>query len=154
MTFLGSVNFVEGRTASKTTALVLQECLGCGKQDEGKAVSKFLATLKIKPDAFFADIDGDWSGRPFLGQHVFKVVQAAGYEGTEHDLWNTVTGDIAPYPVKISKAVRAKEAKARSKVSAALKAQGDAKKAARHAAIKTAWEAVTAPKAGRRKVKK
>ena len=112
MTMLGHVDFKEGRSASQTTALVLQRCLGTGKDDGTKAVNKFLEGIKIKPIAFFSDIDGDWQGRPFIGQHVFKVVQAAGYEGTEHDLWNTVTGDPAPYAVKSPKTDRIKKAKA------------------------------------------
>lgn len=136
MTFLGNVEFVEGRTASKTTALVLQKCL-----DKGEVVNEFLEAMNIKPDAFFRDIDGDWNGRPFIGQHVFKVVQAAGYEGTEHDLWNTVTGDPAPYPVKLPPAPRPKKTKAQPKDSANKIAKSVAKKATRHAAIKAAWAA-------------
>jgi len=132
MSYLGNVDFVEGRAASKTTALMLEGCL-----DEGESVNEFLETMKIKPDAFFKDIDGDWNGRPFIGEHVFKVVQAAGYEGTEHDLWNTVTGDPAPYPVKLPKVARPKK----PKESATMKAECVARKAARHTAIKAAWVA-------------
>jgi hypothetical protein len=106
MAFMGNLEFVEGRSASKTTTLLLQLCLGCGKKDEGKAIGVFLKGLRIQPDAFFRDIDGDWSGQPFIGEHVFKVVQAAGYAGTENDLWDAVTGNSAPYPVKMSKADR------------------------------------------------
>ena len=39
MTFLGNVDFVEGRAASKTTTLVLQKCLG-GKGDGRRASLK------------------------------------------------------------------------------------------------------------------
>lgn len=118
MAFLGSVEFVEGRSASKTTTLVLQRCLRCGKQDEGKAVDEFLKRMKINPDAFFRDIDGDWHGRPFIGEHVFKVVRAAGYEGTEHELWIAVTGDRAPYPVKKPKAADIRKAHNRMRKTA------------------------------------
>lgn len=138
MAFLGNVEFVEGRSASKTTAMVLQKCLGCSKQDEVKAIGDFLEGLKIRPDAFFRDIDGDWDGRPFIGAHVYKIVLAAGYEGTEHDLWQSVTGDPAPYAVKVPKAARPKKVKA-PKETAAQKAQGKVNKAARHRAIKEAW---------------
>ena len=112
MAFLGNLDFVEGRSTSKTTMLVLQLCLGCGKKDEGKAVGIFLQGMRITPDAFFKDIQDDWSSKPFLGEHVFKVAQAAGYEGNENDLWDSVTGNPAPYPVKISKADRLKKATA------------------------------------------
>jgi hypothetical protein len=112
MAFLGNLEFVEGRPASKTAKLVLQLCLGCGTKDEGKAVGAFLKGIRIVPDAFFKDIEDDWNSKPFIGEHVFKVVQSAGYEGTEHDLWDSVTGNPAPYPVKISKADRLKKATA------------------------------------------
>jgi len=100
MTFIGDVEFMDGRPHSKTTAVVLRKCLGCEKQDEGKEISEFLERLSIKPEAFFKDIDADWTGRPFIGHHVFKVVQAAGYGGTEDDLWLAVTGSTAPYAMK------------------------------------------------------
>ena len=129
MTFLGNVDCVEDRAASKTTTLVLQKCLG-GKGDGRRAINKFLEAMRIKPDAFFHDIDGDWLRQPFIGQHVFKVVQAAGYEGTEHDLWNTVTGDQAPYPVKMSKMAGPKKPKAPSKECPAIKVEGRAAKVA------------------------
>jgi hypothetical protein len=138
MTFLGDMDFVEGRSASKTTTLMLRRCLGCVKEDDGKSVGKFLDGLKIKAEAFFRDIDGDWGGRPFIGQHVFKVVQAAGYEGTENDLWATVTGSFAPYPVRKVKVVAPKKAKAQPKALAAAMA-GKPEKPARRAVVKTAW---------------
>ena len=100
MTFIGDVAFVEGRSLSKTTTLVLRKCLGCEKQDGEKGIDGFLKGLSIKPEAFFKDIDADWIGRPFIGQHVFKVVQAAGYRGTEDDLWLAVIGATAPYAIK------------------------------------------------------
>jgi hypothetical protein len=100
MTFIGEVDFVEGRSHSKTTTAVLRKCLGCAKQAGEKQIDGFLERLSIKPDAFFEDIDADWLARPFIGQHVFKVVQAAGYVGTEDDLWLAVTGSMAPYAVK------------------------------------------------------
>ena len=106
MAFLGNVNFVEGRTPSKTTSLLLQKCL----RGDGKVIENFLKSLNIKPDAFFNDINGDWQDKHFIGQHVFKVVRAAGHEGTEHDLWTTVTGDMAPYPVRVPKAGPPKKA--------------------------------------------
>jgi len=106
MAFLGNVNFVEGRAPSKTAALVLQECLG-----SVKVIETFLKSLQIKPDAFFNDIDGDWQDKHYIGQHVFKVVKAAGYAGTEHDLWTAVTGDPAPYPVKLPKVAPPSRAK-------------------------------------------
>jgi hypothetical protein len=133
MAFLGSLDFVEGRTVTKTMTLVLQRCLRCGSRDEGKAIDKFLKSMRIQSDAFFRDIEGDWSGRPFVGEHVFKVVQAAGYEGTEHDLWTTVTGYPAPYPVKMPKAPRAKKAAPDPDDERAKH------KAARHKTIKAAW---------------
>jgi hypothetical protein len=112
MAFLGNLAFVEGRPVGKTTRLVLQLCLGCGTRDEGKAIGVFLKGLRIQPDAFFKDIQDDWNSKPFIGEHVFKVIQSAGYEGTEHDLWDSATGNPAPYPVKISKADRLKRAAA------------------------------------------
>lgn len=104
MTFLGDVEFVEGRRPSQTAAVVLGQCLGCGKKNDGKEIEKFLLGMSIKPDAFFRDIDADWSGKPFIGQHVFKVAAAAGYEGTENELWLAVTGNVAPYAIKKVKA--------------------------------------------------
>lgn len=139
MGYLGSVDFVEGRSFSKTTSLVLQRCLGCSSADGRHAIGEFLGTLRIQPEAFFRDIDGDWNGRPFLGEHVYKVVKAAGYEGTEHDLWTAVTGFPAPYPIKAPKAVKAKAP--RAKKTAVVGGESKAKvKAARGKAIKAAWE--------------
>jgi hypothetical protein len=100
MTFIGDVEFVEGRSHSKTTTVVLRKCLRCENQAGEKKIDGFLEGLSIKPIAFFEDIDADWLARPFIGQHVFKVVQAAGYLGTEDDLWLAVTGSMAPYAVK------------------------------------------------------
>jgi len=100
MRFTGDLDFKEGRSPSQTTTILLQRCLGCARGDETKSMEEFLKGLFIKPVAFFTDINGDWVGRPFLGQHVFKVLQAAGYKGTEHDLWYSVTGRTAPYAVK------------------------------------------------------
>ena len=139
MAFIGNVEFVEGRPASKTTTLVLKRCLHCGK-DDGKVINEFLETLNIVPDAFFRDIDGDWDGRPFIGGHVFNIVQKAGYEGTEHDLWESVTGNLAPYPVKNAKKPAPKKTKIQleSKKISTDKAKV---KAARSAAIKEAWAA-------------
>jgi len=95
--------FLEGRSVSKTVTLVLESCLGGGDQDSGKAIAEFFARMKIHQEAFFRDISGDWDGRPFLGEHAFKIVRAAGYEGTEHDLWIAVTGFEAPYALKSPK---------------------------------------------------
>ena len=100
MTFIGDVEFMEGRSPSKTTTLVLQQCLKCRQQAGGKEVDGLFERLSIQPAAFFKEIDADWIGKPFIGQHVFKVVQAAGYGGTEDDLWLAVTGGAAPYVVK------------------------------------------------------
>ena len=100
MTFLGDVEFVEGRRPSQTTTVVLGQCLGCSKKNDGKEIEKFLLGMSIKPDAFFRDIDADWPGKPFIGQHAFKIVQTAGYEGTENDFWMAVTGQDAPYFIK------------------------------------------------------
>ena len=99
MTFLGDVKFVEDRAPSETTALVLRRCLDCGQQAAGAAIATFLEQRSIKPSAFFADIDGSWTDKPFIGQHVFKVVTAAGYGGTENDLWLAVTDQTAPYKI-------------------------------------------------------
>ena len=96
MTFIGDVEFVEGRSHSNTTTMVLRRCLGYENQAGEKEIDGFLKRLSIKPDAFFKDIDADWLARPFIGQHVFKVVQSAGYLGTEDDLWLAVTGSMAP----------------------------------------------------------
>jgi hypothetical protein len=100
MTFIGDVEFMEGRSPSKTTTMVLQQCLGCRKLAGETVVDGLFERLSIKPDAFFREIDADWIGKPFIGQHVFKVVQAAGYGGTEDDLWLAVTGGAAPYVIK------------------------------------------------------
>jgi hypothetical protein len=66
MTFIGDVEFVEGRSPSKTTTVVLRKCLGCEKQAGEKEIDGFLESLSIKPEAFFKDIDADWIGRPFM----------------------------------------------------------------------------------------
>ena len=100
MTFIGDVEFMEGRSPSKTTTVVLRKCLGCRKQAGEKEIDGLLERLSITPGAFFKEIDADWIGRPFIGQHVFKVVQAAGYRGTEDDLWVAVTGGMAPYAIE------------------------------------------------------
>jgi hypothetical protein len=100
MAFLGNVAFSEKRSPSQTAALVMQRCFKGRKQGGEVTVEKFLESLSIKPEAFFRDIDADWLQRPFIGQHVFKVVQAAGYAGTENDLWESVTGSDAPYPIR------------------------------------------------------
>jgi hypothetical protein len=100
MRFIGDLDFRAGRSPSQTTTILLQRCLGCAKGDEATGVERFLERLLITPLAFFMEINGDWAGRPFLGKHVFKVLQAAGYQGTEHDLWYSVTGRTAPYMVK------------------------------------------------------
>jgi hypothetical protein len=97
---IGDVEFVEGRSPRETTTAVLQNCLGSEKKAGQKQIDGFLKQLSIKPDAFFNDIDTDWLGRPFIGQHVFKVAQSAGYLGSEDDLWLAVTGSTAPYAVK------------------------------------------------------
>ena len=100
MRFTGDLDFKAGRSPSQTTTILLQRCLGYDRGDETEGIGEFLEGLRIKPVAFFTDINGDWVGRPFIGQHVFKVLQAAGYKGTEHDLWYSVTGRTAPYVVK------------------------------------------------------
>ena len=99
MTFIGDVKFVDGRSPSDAAALVLRRCLRCEKQEGSERIGTFLERLSISPRAFFADIDTRWMDRPFIGQHVFKVVRAAGYEGSENDLWLAVTGNAAPYRV-------------------------------------------------------
>jgi hypothetical protein len=104
MTFAGDLDFKQGRSPSQTTTILLERCLGCARGNETKGIGEFLEGLLIKPSAFFKDISGDWVMRPFLGRHVFKVLQAAGYEGTEHDLWYSVTGRTAPYKVTKPKA--------------------------------------------------
>lgn len=100
MTFLGDIEFVEGRSFSKTTHAVLRKCLGGDKQAGQKNIDEFLEGISIKPIAFFKDVEADWLERPFIGQHVFKVVRLAGYLGTEDDLWLAVTGGVAPYAIK------------------------------------------------------
>jgi hypothetical protein len=97
MAFTGNVAFQDGRSPSKTTAMVLGRCLGCGQKAAGAAIEAFLEKHDIKPSAFFTDIDGNWADKPYIGQHVFRVVQAAGYGGTENDLWLAVTDETAPY---------------------------------------------------------
>jgi hypothetical protein len=104
MKFNGDLDFKEGRSPSQTTTILLQRCLGCAKGVEMKGIGEFLEGLFIKPMAFFRDIDTDWLSKPFIGQHVFKVVQAAGYGGTENDLWVSVTEHPAPYAIKKSRA--------------------------------------------------
>jgi len=121
MTFIGDVAFVEGRSPSKTTTVVLRKCLKCEKQAGEKEIDGFLERLSIKPEAFFKDIDADWTDKPFIGQHVFKVVEAAGYGGTEDDLWLAVIGATAPYAVKGRGGQPKKPAVA--KVQAVLKAR-------------------------------
>ena len=110
MRFIGDLDFKAGRSPRQTTTILLQRCLGFARGDDTKGIGEFLEALFIKPIAFFADINGDWAGRPFLGQHVFKVLQAAGYQGTEHDLWYSVTGRTAPYVVRKAKPVSKKHA--------------------------------------------
>jgi len=100
MAFLGNVAFSAKRSPSQTVAIVMQRCFRRRKPGSETTVEKFLESLSIKPEAFFRDIDADWLWRPFIGQHVFKVVQAAGYAGTENDLWESVTGSGAPYPIR------------------------------------------------------
>jgi len=100
MTFIGDLDFKDGRTPSQTTTLVLGRCL----EAMGKDIDTFLQGMSINPLAFFSDINTDWLRRPFIGQHVFKVLQAAGYKGTENDIWYSVTGSTAPYAVKRPKA--------------------------------------------------
>ena len=96
MTFVGDLDFKDGRNPSQTTTIVLERCL----EASGNSIATFLEGLSIKPVAFFTDINADWLRRPFIGQHVFRVLQAAGYKGTETDLWYSVTGSAAPYAVK------------------------------------------------------
>jgi hypothetical protein len=100
MRFIGDLDFQEKRSPSQTTTALLQLCLGCAKGEETEGIKELFKGLLIKPEAFFAMINGNWAGRPFLGQYAFRVVQAAGYKGTEHDLWYSVTGRTAPYAVK------------------------------------------------------
>lgn len=107
MTFIGDVAFVEGRSPSKTTAIVLRRCL----KATGDDTDDFLRAMSVQPVTFFGELDDDWSRKPFIGQHVFKIVQAAGYGGTENDLWLAVTDQAAPY--KIAKPKR--EATGRAK---------------------------------------
>jgi hypothetical protein len=103
MRFAGDLGYKAGRSPSQTTAILLQRSLACAPGSEEKRIREFLEGLSITPSVFFADINGDWDGRPFLGRHAFKVLQAAGYQGTEHDLWYSVTGRTAPYFVKKTK---------------------------------------------------
>jgi hypothetical protein len=100
MAFLGHLDFKDERNPSQTTALVLQRCL----EGTGKDIETFLKGLLIDPSTFFSEINADWHRRPFIGQHVFRVLQVAGYKGTEHDIWELVTGTMAPYPIKRAKA--------------------------------------------------
>ena len=97
MAFTGDVEFLEGRSPSKTTTMVLRRCLACGQETADAAIEAFLEEHAIRPAAFFTDIDDSWADKPYIGQHVFKTVQAAGYGGTENDLWLAVTDHAAPY---------------------------------------------------------
>jgi hypothetical protein len=100
MGFLGEVDFKDGRSPSQTTTLILQRCLGCARQDPGNELEGFFKSLAITQKAFAKDIDADWDLQPFVGQHAFKIAQAAGYEGSENDFWLSTTGRDAPYPIK------------------------------------------------------
>lgn len=100
MTFIGEIEFKDGRSPGTTTASILRRCIGGEKQAAQEQVDDFLERLAIKPIAFFRDIDTDWHARPFIGQHVFKIARSAGYLGTEDDLWLSVTGGLAPYAFK------------------------------------------------------
>jgi hypothetical protein len=111
MAFTGEVEFVDGRAPSKTAAMVLRRCLGCGQEAAEAAIEAFLRKLSIKPSAFFADIDDSWADKPYLGQHVYKTVLAAGYGGTENDLWLAVTDHAAPYRTTKPKRETARKAK-------------------------------------------
>jgi hypothetical protein len=122
MTFIGDVALVQGRSPSETTTVVLRKCLGCDKQAAEREIDGFLESLSIKPAAFFKDIDADWIQRPFIGQHVFKVVQAAGYGGTEDDLWFAVVGARAPYAIK-GRGGQQKKKAAVTKLKTAIKAR-------------------------------
>ena len=129
MTFIGDVEFMEGRSPSKTTTVVLRKCLGCRKQAGEKEIDGLLERLSITPGAFFKEIDADWIGRPFIGQHVFKVVQAAGYAGTEDDLWLAVTGASAPYAIKAREGQQKKPVVTKLKTVREARAFTDAAKA-------------------------
>jgi hypothetical protein len=100
MGFLGEMEFKDGRPPSQTTSLILQRCLGCKRQDPGKELEEFFKSLSITQKAFAKDIDADWESQPFVGQHAFKIAQAAGYEGSENEFWLSTTGRDAPYPIK------------------------------------------------------
>jgi len=100
MAFLGNVAFSAKRSPSQTAAIVMQRCFKRRENGSATTIEKFLESMSIKPEAFFRDIDADWLQKPFIGQHVFKVVQAAGYAGTENNLWESVTGYEAPYPIR------------------------------------------------------
>jgi len=119
MAFLGNVPFSAKRSPSQTAAIVMQRCFKRGDHDSETTIEKFLESLSIMPEAFFRDIDTDWLQRPFIGQHVFKVVQAAGYAGTENDLWESVTGSDAPYPIRqpLKSSIRKARATAATKAS-------------------------------------
>lgn len=110
MTFIGDVEFVDGRSPSETTTVILLKCLRRKNNTGEKDLDRFFERLSIKPGAFFNEINTDWVAKPFIGQHVFKVVQAAGYEGTEADLWIAITGTTAPYGIKRHGAQRKKSA--------------------------------------------
>jgi len=49
MTFLGNLDFNEGRNPSQTTTIVLQRCLEAERMD----IETFLKGLSIDPQAFF-----------------------------------------------------------------------------------------------------
>jgi hypothetical protein len=100
MAFAGDMDFKEGRSPSQTTTLILQQCLGKSKKSKGNELEDFFEGLAISSRAFAKDIDADWITKPFIGQHAFKIVLAAGYEGTENDFWLAITGRDAPYFIK------------------------------------------------------
>jgi hypothetical protein len=100
MAFPGDLDFKEGRSPSQTMTLILQRCLGSSRKSEGNELDDFFAGLAISLRAFAKDIDTDWVTKPFVGQHAFKIGQAAGYQGTENDLWLAVIGRDAPYHIK------------------------------------------------------
>ena len=139
MTLISDLEFMEGRSPRETTTVVLQKCLGCERKAGQKQIDIFLERLSIKPEAFFNDIDTDWIGRPFIGQHVFKVAQSAGYLGSEDDLWLAVTGSTAPYAVK-GRGVPPKKVLV-TKLKAAVKSRQDRVRSPR------------SPKAGRKPAK-
>lgn len=100
MTFPGDRDLHEGRSPSQTTTLLLRQCLGLSWKSQGKEIDDFFEGMAIKQTDFARDIDVDWAAQPFVGQHAFKILQAAGYEGTPNDLWQAVTGQDAPYHIQ------------------------------------------------------